>query len=97
MDIDLDLPDWSKYGQAVCREVDPDLFFPAKWEDVWQTKQAKAICKNCPIKIPCLTYALERSDILGIWGGTTYLERARMRTERRKNARGNLGSDKRAS
>lgn len=97
MDIDLDLPNWAKYGQAVCREVDPDLFFPARWEDVAQTRQAKAICKTCPIQTPCLTYALERPDTLGIWGGTTFEDRRKMRIERRRNERGDLEAHKRAS
>lgn len=42
------------------------------------TKVAKAICKTCPIKIECLSYALYHEGH-GIWGGKTERERNAIR------------------
>lgn len=43
---------------------------------------AKQMCDSCPVRIPCLRYALDNSDTTGIWGGTTDEERARIRKRR---------------
>ncbi len=37
--------------------------------------RAKAICAVCPVKAPCLQYALEIREPHGIWGGLNELER----------------------
>jgi transcription factor WhiB len=39
---------------------------------------AKAICKGCPLREPCLREAMD-GEYWGVWGGTTYLERRAMR------------------
>jgi len=48
-----------------------------------ETMQAKGICAACPVKGPCLEFALSRPDLLGIWAETTPNERASLRRSRR--------------
>lgn len=59
---------------AACTEVAPDLFF-ADATDLVNTKLAKKVCVECPVKDQCLQYALENRMEFGVWGGLTVLER----------------------
>lgn len=70
--------DWR--DRALCREVDPDLFFPIGDGPIGQrqTAQAKAICSGCPVIKTCLAFALVQLPG-GIAGGTTPAERAALR------------------
>jgi WhiB family transcriptional regulator, redox-sensing transcriptional regulator len=81
--IKSDMPNWVELGKPLCREIDPELFFPIRFEDVIQTRQAKAICRGCELLKPCLEYALDRPEIVGIWGGTSWTDRTKMRSMRR--------------
>lgn len=72
--------------QAACRETFVD-FFP-KVTDREGQQWAKAVCARCPVRLPCLDYALStfiyaRGDD-GIWGGTNHLERVAMRRAARR-------------
>jgi WhiB family redox-sensing transcriptional regulator len=69
---------------AACVGRDPTLFFPERGED---TRAAKAVCRDCPVRKECLDYALEHRIIYGIWGGLAERERRRIRTQRAKAAR----------
>lgn len=63
-------------GGAECETL-PDFFFPEEPEKESQRIVegiAKAICESCPLKNPCLDYALS-TKVYGVWGGTTYEER----------------------
>jgi WhiB family redox-sensing transcriptional regulator len=62
--------DWQ--DEALCKESDPEAFFPEKGGS---TKQAKAVCKRCPITEKCLQYALDNDERYGIWGGKSERER----------------------
>lgn len=75
--------------QALCAQVGGDLFFMT--DDLshkergyysWEIQKAKAICKDCPVMVPCLEEALEDPSITGIWGGTTGNERRLIRKQR---------------
>lgn len=67
-------PTWEE--NAACRTNDLD----------WQTKEAffadtaaerrpaKKICAACPVKMACLTAALERGETWGVWGGCDEIE-----------------------
>jgi len=55
-----------------CMHENPELFFPIsgkKRSALPQIEEAKAVCYDCPIKIECLNGALERRELLGVWGG----------------------------
>jgi WhiB family redox-sensing transcriptional regulator len=77
------MPNWVEYGQPLCREVDPDLFFPIREEDPIHMRMIKDICDNCALKQKCFEYALNDPYILGIWGGTTHRQRIKIRQQRR--------------
>jgi WhiB family redox-sensing transcriptional regulator len=61
--------------RAACRHMDPELFFPSPGQD---GRAARAVCAACPVRRPCLAYALAAPDVVGIWAGTTRLERAEL-------------------
>jgi WhiB family redox-sensing transcriptional regulator len=63
--------------RAACRGEDPELFFPisAKGPGHAQHERAKSICRRCPVRTPCLDYAMRRREEHGIWGGTDPEER----------------------
>lgn len=71
-------PGWQKDGS--CNEHDPTIFFPDKGK--MSNRAAKAICKSCLVKDDCLEYALADASIQGIWGGTGFRERGRIRQQR---------------
>ncbi|MER6675199.1 WhiB family transcriptional regulator [Streptomyces sp. NPDC000983] len=62
---------------AVCRDEDPDLFFPIgnSGPALVQTVAAKAVCGRCPVREQCLDWALETRQTVGVWGGTSEGER----------------------
>ena len=79
----IDMPDWEG---ALCREIDPELFFPDNIQTM-QYRMAKKICGECSLADVCLEYALKDEDLLGVWGGTLPKERNRIRFERKWNRR----------
>jgi WhiB family redox-sensing transcriptional regulator len=68
---------------AACRAAEPDLFFPvaAAGPAVAQVVAAKAVCRACPVRAECLSYAEQTGQGHGIWGGTTEEERRRARRQ----------------
>ena len=70
---------------AACRASDPELFFPvgSTGPVLEEIDAAKAVCHDCPVRHPCLQFALETNQDTGIWGGTTEEERRRLRRSRR--------------
>ena len=64
---------------GACIGEDPDLFFPARGGDF---QAAKAICADCPVRVTCLTYALQEDIRFGVWGGKSQRERRKMRRRR---------------
>lgn len=62
--------------QALCQQTDPELFFPEKGESAVPAKQ---VCGRCPVQRDCLDYALANDERFGVWGGTSELDRRRMR------------------
>lgn len=71
--------DWRK--RSVCREEDPDLFFPigSALPALRQEERAKKVCARCPVSTACLKWALETGESFGVWGGTTEMERRAMK------------------
>jgi WhiB family transcriptional regulator, redox-sensing transcriptional regulator len=72
----LEPPHWTQL--AACAGVDPDLHFPEKGES---TRGAKLVCSGCEVRAECLTYALERDESWGVWGGLSNLERRRLKRQ----------------
>lgn len=72
---------WRKH--AACSGLEPEVFYPVSEE---QAEEAKAICRECPVREPCLDYALANRERDGVWGGATERERRRMIRQRRKSA-----------
>lgn len=62
--------EWFK--QAACKGK-TELMFPKQHKDITYIAQARAMCKGCPVKKPCLEYALEfpPADMHGVWAGMT--------------------------
>ena len=73
--------DWMAKGK--CREVPPATFFPSDGVGV---DDARRICADCPVKEPCLEYALAERVDHGVWGGTSERERRRILRRRRQQA-----------
>ena len=77
--------DWAKGWQleAACRGADATLFFAPNYFEKREEKdareaKAKILCAVCPVREPCLEYALRTRDPHGIWGGLNELERRRL-------------------
>lgn len=62
--------DWR--AEALCAQVDPELFFP---EQGFPSHHARAVCARCPVATECLDWALTHHERHGIWGGTTARQR----------------------
>jgi WhiB family redox-sensing transcriptional regulator len=59
-------------AEALCAQVDGELWFPDKGGS---TREAKAICAQCFVQAECLTWALTTHEGFGIWGGKSERER----------------------
>jgi len=59
-------------GAAIpCRSYDPELFFAESPADV---ESAKSLCIDCPVRLACLSGALERREPWGVWGGELFVQ-----------------------
>lgn len=68
--------------QAACAEVGTgDMWFPRKGGDEY-TQAAKAVCRQCPVIMDCLQYALDTDQRHGVWGGMSAHELAKLRRQR---------------
>lgn len=76
MELAVTDQDWRAEG--LCAKSDPDLFFAV---GAIEHKQAKRICRSCPVREQCLTYAMDSPVDHGIWGGLTERERRRWRRQ----------------
>jgi WhiB family redox-sensing transcriptional regulator len=70
--------------RALCRETDPELFFPVGTTGTAlnQIAQAKQVCGQCAVRIDCLEFALATNQDSGIWGGLSEEERRAIRRSR---------------
>ena len=84
----------------LCSTADPDSFFPvddfsdnargSTIKTYANERAAKAVCAECPLKLPCALYALQTGP-QGIWGGTTESERMGIRRGRGLKLQKSLG------
>ena len=84
----------SWHDHALCREIDPELFFPDV--DRPTTGAAKRICARCLVRGECLTEAITNDEQHGIWGGLSRTERGK-HTESQNQAQQGNTSDIRAA
>lgn len=71
--------DWS--DEAKCKGQ-TDLFYPI-FSSAALT--AKKVCRDCPCKQECLETAIA-GDEIGVWGGTTEMERRAIQSRRIRSA-----------
>jgi WhiB family transcriptional regulator, redox-sensing transcriptional regulator len=79
-----DAPNWE---EAVCANVDPDLFFNSHYHSI---HLAKKICETCPLIKMCADYALTHPEMAeyGVWGGMSERERAELRRKKPQSRKG---------
>jgi WhiB family redox-sensing transcriptional regulator len=75
-------PDWMEQG--LCRQTDPEIFFPEGRGTAitTQTDAAKRVCNKCPVRARCLNWALNTGQDDGVWGGMSGRERRRVHGRR---------------
>lgn len=69
--------DW--VTEALCAQVDNEIFFPDKGGSV---REGKQVCAQCPVAAECLDYALANNERFGIWGGLSERERRKLNDRR---------------
>jgi WhiB family redox-sensing transcriptional regulator len=63
-------PQWrARVGPELPCQTSPDLFFAESPDDI---RQAKMLCRNCPVQAACLDGALVRAELWGVWGGALF-------------------------
>ena len=75
--------DTSWMAKGNCADKHPSIFFPSDGVGV---EKARRICADCPVKEPCLEYALRNRIDHGVWGGASERERRRILKRRRLEA-----------
>ncbi|WP_304440510.1 MULTISPECIES: WhiB family transcriptional regulator [unclassified Mycobacterium] len=78
--LKVKMPSW--VDDAICAQIDPEVFFPETGQHTTH-RAAKRICRGCPVKQDCLDWALTNGELYGIWGGHSQDERKRLKTRRR--------------
>jgi WhiB family redox-sensing transcriptional regulator len=69
--------------RAACRGPQAAVFFPPasferKEDKLAREARAKDICRTCPVRKPCLEYAIQIREPHGIWGGLSEAERRQL-------------------
>jgi len=70
--------------RAACRGAELKVFFPDRGESA---EPARQICASCPVRQPCLEFALRHAITHGIWGGLAERDRRALRTRQAGAAR----------
>jgi hypothetical protein len=58
--------------EALCRQTDPEIFFPELGQN---PTAAKRVCAVCPVRAACLADAIAQREPHGVRGGMTPNER----------------------
>jgi WhiB family transcriptional regulator, redox-sensing transcriptional regulator len=71
--------EWDWQMSALCRGMDPALFFHP-WNERGvhreaRERAAKAICRACPVIEQCRQHAIKVREVYGVWGGLGENER----------------------
>lgn len=67
-------PEWTE--AALCAQADPEEWFADKGGT---TRRAKQICADCPVRVECLTMALETDSQYGVFGGMSERDRRKIK------------------
>jgi len=69
---------------ALCRDTDPELFFPVGTTGtaLTQIERARQVCAECAVRVDCLEFSLTTNQDSGIWGGLSEEERRAIRRAR---------------
>jgi WhiB family redox-sensing transcriptional regulator len=70
---------WWELGE--CKGSDPEAWFPGQGAPSPTIGDMKATCAACPVRVDCLTAALDEGEKFGIWGGASERERRAMRRD----------------
>lgn len=54
------------------------VFYPGQGENL-KVELAKRICEGCPVRQPCLDYAVRNVEWFGVWGGMSENKRGLLR------------------
>jgi WhiB family transcriptional regulator, redox-sensing transcriptional regulator len=68
-------------GPVPCRSGDSWLWFAQNPDDL---EEAKARCRQCPLRVACLAGAAERREPCGVWGGEIFDQGAIVAAKRRR-------------
>lgn len=74
MDLRL-VDDDNSLDGGLCAQTDPLVFFPEKGSTA---RTAQTVCRKCPVRVPCLSGALDRNETYGVWGGIPERDRRQM-------------------
>lgn len=72
---DPDETQWME--RAACAHSTVDFYPDSQLETA--LRLPKSVCESCPVRVPCLRYALDHAEKHGVWGGTSETERRRIR------------------
>ena len=79
---DLPVAAQSWRDDALCAQIDPELWFPEKGGP---TTEPKRLCRLCPVIAECLQFALDTDQRFGIWGGQSTIQRQVLLGKRRNH------------
>lgn len=66
-------------ADALCAQVDPELFFPAAGKDNEErNRQARKVCGSCEVRMQCRRWAFRTGDKFATLGALTARQRKRI-------------------
>lgn len=71
--------------RAHCKGLPNRIFFQEVGRNDWCLPAAYTICAACPVRIECLTNAMNRGETFGIWGGHSEQGRKQIRYRGSRN------------
>lgn len=78
---------------GACKEYPTEWWYPGGSSDEFKNRpssyekyaqKAKSICADCPVRLDCLSYALDFNENYGIWGGFSPRSRITIKRRRRR-------------
>ena len=77
--------DWRYDAECRKDDYDADLCFPVGTTGpaLVQAEKAKAVCARCPVRLQCLSWAMNTGQDSGVWGGLSEEERRLLRKKGR--------------